>query len=197
MFCTAVLAAGVSAGASAEYLVDTGAPLGPFGYSVGTVQSIGQSFETSLGAQIDSVEIFVRTTAGSLVSSDLTISLYAGDPVGTALFEETIDFATTGGWIGANGLSWDVAAGPYTVTFGSSNDINNIGAGYPTAFNIPLWFANPGSADFVSGVGEASFSLRIGGEYVTAIPEPETYALMLIGLAAVGATARRRGARAS
>lgn len=48
------------------------------------------------------------------------------------------------------------------------------------------------SAPWEGGAG--SYTLRVLGNPVTPIPEPETYALMLAGLALVGAAARRRKA---
>lgn len=44
----------------------------------------------------------------------------------------------------------------------------------------------------VAGIGDAPSAAYTGSLTVTAVPEPETYALMLAGLGAIGCLARRR-----
>ena len=69
-----------------------------------------------------------------------------------------------------------------------------LGTGTGTAF-VP--YTKGGLYDLVIGFNDA---LEVDGDYddlvvgvrVTAVPEPETYALMLAGLGAIGFIARRR-----
>jgi hypothetical protein len=76
----------------------------------------------------------------------------------------------------------------------------NLSAG-ATSFVMPDGFLQPGKTyefrvmldDFASGQLE-NRSNTFSGLVTVAIPEPETYALMLMGLAAVGVVARRRSA---
>jgi hypothetical protein len=181
----------------AQYLVDTGTPSDNGGYSLGDIQSVGASFTLASAANITSVEIFLRTTRGGQVfDSDLTVSLYAGDPGGTVLFEKSLDIVASTGWFVVDGLSWQVAAGPYTVAFASSQTGNILGAGIDAPDPLPLWVLNPPATDWVLEPDAAGFGVRIGGQPLAAVPEPESSALLVAGLALLVNAARTRRRRA-
>ncbi|MDR2207740.1 MAG: PEP-CTERM sorting domain-containing protein [Azoarcus sp.] len=90
----------------------------------------------------------------------------------TSLF---LDYAT----LLASGIDWNIN-GSNTIEFITHNN-NSLafGKGYP-----------PG---YLNDDNAAGLSASVRAEYqITAIPEPETYAMMLAGLAMIGAVARRR-----
>lgn len=116
------------------------------------------------------------------------------------------EFALTGGVLYT--LSFDISgnkrggADDVTVMFGTASQ-SFIGLLSSTPYatstlaftpavdgTYTVSFANAGG----DNIGALIDNVSISSE-VTAIPEPETYALMLVGLAAVGAMARRRGER--
>ena len=147
-------------------------------------------------ANITSVEIFLRTTRGQVFDSDLTVSLYAGDPGGTVLFEKSLDIVASTGWFVVDRLSWQVAAGPYTVAFASSQTGNILGAGIDAPDPLPFWAHNPPATDWVLEPDAAGFGVRIGGQPLAAVPEPESSALLVAGLALLVNAARTRRRRA-
>jgi hypothetical protein len=80
----------------------------------------------------------------------------------------------------------------------ADGEVINIGWVSSSLESSPFSFARRnnvegGDIDSVPWVGgSGGYTLRVLGNTVTPIPEPETYALMLAGLALVGAAARRR-----
>lgn len=107
----------------------------------------------------------------------------------------------TGTWNGANitgllalGTEVDPGYPINNLLFDSPFQIRGNGVGFSTdAGNVNLYVS-----DQYVAFSDSTFEYRNGTFTATIapIPEPETYALMLAGLALVGAAARRRRARA-
>jgi hypothetical protein len=88
------------------------------------------------------------------------------------------DYPVHGGFLDIYGLMFSIGNGQ-VVNLWSNGDFSGTGAG-------PI--------DYGVAVATAAISLDYvgGGVAVAAVPEPSTYALMLLGVAAFGAVARRR-----
>jgi len=130
-----------------------------------------------LGSDVGYIETFGQTITGLTAGATYTIAWYAGN----------------------------FGYSPRTFGFIKPNAINatidgvSVGTGATLALGSSWFFE---SATFVAGSSGASLSFQlatdarsymsIDGISVTAVPEPETYALMLAGLAAVGAALRQR-----
>lgn len=152
----------------------------------------------------------INTTAGILTATFLGFE---------ALDNDTFTFSLAGGTLSNKGalnafISGPVAAGALNFNFADlfqGTTVNN--GGNPTSdftsyavlgtFNGAVFtpITMGGAYDLIIGFNDG---LRVDADYddmvvglrVAAIPEPETYALMLAGLGAVGFIARRRKGRA-
>lgn len=190
----ALAAALASAGAQALTLVDTGpGPDGGGGWSLyyldaSSFQHLGATFDVSSATSIASIEGWIEVYTNS---GPLEIRLHGGDSPQAALLYSTLATPDLGfGWRGTSGLDWAVAPGTYTVVFFAQPGFS---AAMPSPAPNPLgteWFTNNGSAGSWFAAPDLDFGVR-----VTAVPEPATYGLMALGLAAVGAAARRRKTR--
>lgn len=121
-------------------------------------------------------------TATDGLLSQLSISLVDSAALGTAIFD--IDASADGFITFADGSGTD---GTYALDGNGSNFFTATGiAGDFLSFTT--YDSNMNEADIVVDVKQ----IRLG---IAPIPEPETYALMMAGLAALGFVARRRKLR--
>lgn len=138
-----------------------------------------------------------------------------GNTVSEGLFVDTFSF-TVGGpsWVSAVVLNTSYAVTPPGITLGKIEFFAASLDSVPLALSVvttPLgggvdkvdlmvslpggpipMFATGTHTLTVAGMGDATGPQYTGSLTVSAIPEPETYALMLAGLGAVGFLARRR-----
>jgi hypothetical protein len=150
-------------------------------------------------------DAMINTTAGTLTATFLGFE---------AIDTDTFTFTLSSGTLSNKGalnasISGAVGAGPLSFTFADVSQGTAIGNGQNlgdfTSYAVLGSFAGSvftpftlgGTYDLILGFNDG---LRVDSDYddmvvglkVTAVPEPETYALLMAGLGAIGFVARRR-----
>lgn len=172
--------------ANAAFVVDTGTPDNKgFPYLLNHNQSlIGQvTFNQSL--TLNSIEAYILTD-GSDSGATFAISLYSdnANTVGDLIKSKSATYLADG-WNGASALNWSVDAGTYWIGI-EEPDFEN--------FTATQKVANPLAKTGFSDAGNYTYSLIAFGLRVDAVPETDTYAMLLAGLGFMGLVARRRNA---
>jgi hypothetical protein len=109
--------------------------------------------------------------------------------------------ATGEGWHGISGIE-DYELGPGTYWIGLANDGNSFsaqhyGAAPRALLNEAIYSPNPYPLGSYTDADSSDFAWRISGSTIAtqtpaAVPEPSTWALMLLGFGAVGFSMRSR-----
>jgi hypothetical protein len=192
----ALLTAGV---AHAATVVDTGEP----NYAAGSQVSLDSSnwiagqvtFNQSL--QINGVQVYLDDLFGFGVGSNFNIALYndIGNKIGSQLFTDKATYGSAG-WNGLSGLNWAVDSGSYWVGIEIDESYGSMLVA-PQFVPSPLAntaFSSNGGSSYAYGnaSGTGSISNLGFGLQIQAVPEPETYAMLLVGLGLMGLRARRK-----
>ena len=193
----AALLLAAASSAHATRVVDTGTPNGSpiMAYTFDATDFYAGQVTFASNARIDAVFAHIL---GGTAGETFTIALYddnASHLPGALLQTVTATFGSDG-WNGASALSgWNVSAGSYWIALELGFD-DTLGQGSITGAlldrGVPSPLAhtafNPGGG---YQPGQLDFGLRVDAT-VASIPEPETYLMMVAGLAAITAAGRRR-----
>ncbi len=199
-------AVALGANAEAATLVDTGPGQASSGLILDGSPNIGdwaQSWHAAqfdLGADANITALHVWMSAfGPAGGGDLTMRIYSAGghlPGVTPALYSITGFIANGApeWRGFDGLDWNLTAGSYWLSLEPAAESELQGALWMQPAN-PLnhyamnirggWEWDPQGQS-----GPDQWGIRVQG-VAAAVPEPSTWAVMIIGFGAVGAVARR------
>jgi hypothetical protein len=156
------------------------------------------------GAQnITSIQSYLDDPFGA-AGDNFNITLYSnstGNKIGSELYTTTATYNGTTGWNGLSNLNWALAGGTYWIGLEvSSDEGSNFVAttGAPTLLANTAFSSNGGSSYSyrnIAGTGlnqDLNFGLSVTS--VSAVPEADTWLMLLLGLGVVGYAASRRNA---
>jgi len=160
-------------------------PQGNYGIPTPT-QSVALEFSSATAGTVTGAVAFVESTNPSATATIGIMSDSAGTPSGTFLGSETVGL----------GLA------PEILVFNVSIAANtNYWLVAQTTFNNVVWQygSDQGSFDYVSGAAWVETNQNLPMANITgnvaAVPEPSTWAMMLLGFAGIGFVAHRRKSR--
>lgn len=201
-------AALVCSPAAAVTLVDTGTPTGQGGsngWILASNQTLAGLFTLGAATTVTSVEGFIRNFSG--VAANGTISIFTGgvDPANSGLqYSAAFTIAETGisagAWQGVFGQSWALAAGQHWVVFTSDGVLNTMTYLPPNPLSQHA-NASQLSGPWVQRGSTFGLGVRITNDAAPiivnppvpgAVPEPATWAMLIVGFGLVGAASRRR-----
>ena len=193
---------------AANSVLDTGTPSGGIvgALSIDAVDWAAESFTLNTTTTIDSIKAFVQSTAAD-AGLGFTVALYGSTNVGGALVPNLDWFAENqgqlhqftatyadGGWTGQSGLNWTLPAGTYFVAI--ETDGNGVqGLVLPTGVStLPsalAYYSGGRGYDADPAIVADAFGLQV----TAAVPEPASYAMLLLGLGAIACVSARRSRR--
>jgi PEP-CTERM motif len=198
-FFAAVLALAACASASAGVVYENGTD-GTFrsGNNPFTYQLVTQNFTLGSDAVVRSLTYDAFTRPGTLPVNDVLVKFYAnnGGVIGNELFSGHFGVANQK-VIGGNGYYsfTDFGVNLGDVSLAAGNYFLGLEVG-PQQWDMHWSIAAPSNAGVSASDGSGHyFRLDDTAVGVAAVPEPETYAMMLAGLGLMGFVARRRTAR--
>jgi hypothetical protein len=176
--------------AQAATLIDTGTPTG-VGYP-GIVDSndfLAVQFTATDAWRIDGVAAYLTGSGGDHFALALYQDAVTHVP-GDLVASTTVSFAADG-WNGASALGWQLTSGSSYWLGVESVD---------GSFIAPVGgLTMPGATAFSDGSHQGAYQpyagIQFGLQVTGAVPEPASIALLLAGLALVGAAARPRASR--
>jgi hypothetical protein len=179
-----------------DYSIYEGRYLG-FGFTLDQTTNI-----TAIGGEFDNIAGNIFGTIVKLPSADGLPSFAPTDLAANSLGH--VVFTGSGSGVDRSAaLSLTLAAGTYAVIFGGNSQFAGAdGTGGLTADNNVV--GSPNLFQYLDVVYGDSWThdslydglrLYVEGTPVGAVPEPATWAMMILGLGAIGGTLRRRNAR--
>jgi len=191
-FALSLLAAGVFAHANASTITIS------TGFSDAGAQKSAAAYKTVVDAAVDNSSLFGSST-NIAFRSTIDFGVTAAQ-AGSWSFRTGVDFSN-GGALFLDGVALDVGTGDmwwngsYSNSAGFLSGSSTLAAGNHTLSIYGLESCCDGfqQAQFKAGNSSfASFSSTDGLASVSAVPEPSTYAMLLVGLGLLAFTARRK-----
>ncbi|MGZ3238105.1 MAG: PEP-CTERM sorting domain-containing protein [Burkholderiaceae bacterium] len=176
--------------ANAASVVNTGTPNGSGGALLldSTDWLAGQVHFTQ-ALNINSISGYLDDLGNG--GGNFTIALYSdnNNHVGSLLNSTDVSYGNVG-WNGASNLNWSVSAGNYWVGL-EVNDFSQFVAaqGAPNPLTHTAYTDGSHNNSYIAFDG-LSFGMQV--DAIAAVPEPETYVLLLTGLGLLGLLTRRK-----